>query len=339
VLTRHRFHTLLAAGMLAAAASPAAVWAQEKVNIGVYPGQTFHMNVYVAEAKGFYKAAGLETSFVTVASGPLMNQMLGSNAIDFGFHPPANVGLAKEQGLDQVYIVGNMGMPYVLIAKKDLKLPNRGKYPAVMADLKGLIWGVTGRGADTEVFLRAMARDAGLDPDKDVTFVAVGLSPTALPALKAGRVDAFMTLSPGPTVATTLGLGQIVLDLRKGEGPANFKGVTYQGVTTLRRTAQARPKAVDAIIATHARAYCWIRDPKNFDELLGILKTRLAVKELSDAQFRELVQEEIPTLRLTFPRADFAVWNDMLMRSKTLKAPLVAEELLWKTVPANEPRC
>lgn len=316
--------------------------AQDKagdVNIGVYPGQTFNMNVYVADAKGFYKEAGLNPTFITVGTGPLMNSMLGSGSIDFAFQPPNNVGVAKEQGLDQVIVAGNIGMPYVVVGKKGLKLPNKGKYPEVFRDLKGMVWGITGRGADSEMFMRAMANDAKIDPDKDVTWLAVGLSPTAIPALKAGRVDTFITLSPGPTVVQALGLGEVLLDLRKGEGPANFKGVTYQGVTTLRKTATSRPKIVDGLIAAHTKAYCWVRDPKNFDELLGILKTKLATKELSDEQFRQLVKDEIPVLKMTFPKANFDVWNEFLLKSKMLKAPLVADDLLWKTVPQSEPAC
>lgn len=315
--------------------------AQDKgdVNIGLYPGQTFNMNVYVADAKGFYKENGVNPTFITVGTGPLMNSMLGSGSIDFAFQPPNNVGVAKEQGLDQVIVMGNIGMPYVVVGKKGLKLPNKGKYPEVFRDLKGLVWGITGRGADSEMFMRAMAHDAKIDPDKDVTWLAVGLSPTAIPALKAGRVDTFITLSPGPTVVEALGLGEVLLDLRKGEGPANFKGVTYQGVTTLRKTATSRPKVIDGLIAAHTKAYCWVRDPKNFEELLGILKTKLAVSELSDAQFRQLVKDEIPVLKLTFPKANFDVWNEFLLKSKMLKAPLVADELLWKTVPKSEPAC
>lgn len=328
-----------AALAILAVAGGAAAQSKIDVNIGVYPGQTFHMNVYVADAKGFYKDAGLNPTFITVGTGPLMNSMLGSGSIDFAFQPPNNVGVAKEQGLDQVIVVGNIGMPYVVIGKTGLKLPNKGKYPEVFRDLKGLTWGITGRGADSEMFMRAMANDAGIDPDKDVTWLGVGLSPTALPALKAGRVDAFITLSPGPTLVTALGLGEVLVDLRKGEGPANFKGVTYQGVTTLRKTAQTKPKAVDGLIAAHAKAYCWVRDPKNFDELLGILKTKLAVGELTDAQFRQLVKDEIPTLKLTFPKANFAVWNEFLLKSKMLKSPLIADDLLWKTVPQSEPAC
>ncbi len=324
---------------MALAAPAAAADKRENVNIGVYPGQTFHMNVYVADSKGFYKDAGLNPTFITVGNGPLMNSMLGSGTIDFGFQPPNNVGVAREQGLDEVIVTGNIGMPYVVVGSTKLKLPHKGKYPEVIGDLKGLTWGITARGADSEMFMRAMAHDAGLDPDKDVTYLGVGLSPTALPALEAGRIDAFITLSPGPNVAAKLGIGQVLVDLRKGEGPANFKGITYQGVAALRKTVESRPAVVAALIAAHTRAYCWIRDPKNLDELVGILKTRLAGGALSDEQFRQMVKDEIPVLKMTFAKSDFPVWNDFLLKSKMLKKPLDADAILWKTVPLTEPKC
>jgi hypothetical protein len=33
------------------------------------------------------------------------------------------------------------------------------------------------------------------------------------------------------------------------------------------------------------------------------------------------------------------VWNDFLLKSKMLKKPLVADDILWKTVPQSEPKC
>lgn len=331
--------TVYAAGLATGAGLPQAAWAQEKVNIAVYPGQTFHMNVYVADAKGFYKQAGLDPTFITVNTGPLMNSMLASGAVDITFQPPTNIAVSREQGLDQVMIAGNMSMPYVVIGKKGLKLPNKGKYPGVMGDFKGMNWGVTGRGSDSEMFMRAMATDAKLDPDKDLTFIGVGLSPTALPALKAGRVDTIITLSPGPAVATALGLGEVLVDLRKGEGPANFKGVMYQGVTMLRQTAVSRPKVVEGLVTAHTKAYCWLRDPNNFDELLSILKTKLAVGELTPDQFAQTVRDEIPIMRVTFPPEDFAVYNEMMLRLKTIKAAISPEDVRWKSVPVVEPKC
>lgn len=309
------------------------------VKIGFYPGTTFLIPLYVADAKGFFKQAGLKYTLIPVANGPLMNSQMGSGAIDFGFQPPSNVGLAREQGLDQVFLVGNVTMPWVLIARKGLKVPNQGKYPAVMADLKGLNWGVYGRGSDGEVFMRVMAGDAMLSVDKDMTWIGVGGPATGLPALKASRIDVYMTIAPAPTVATVLGYGTTILDLRKGEGPGDFKGIHYNAVVTLRKTAQSRPKAVAAIVEAYMKAHCWLRDPANFNEVLTIAKARMPVGDLPEKEFAEMIRENIPTFTPTMPAAHFKTWNEMLLRAKVLKEPVPAEQTRWRTIPESEPKC
>lgn len=324
---------------LAVGNAPALAQDEMAVNIGFYPGATFHLPLYVADAKGFYKEAGLKPTLISVANGPLMNSQMGSGAIHFGHQPPSNVGLAREQGLDQVFLVGNVTMPWVLISRSDLKLPNKGKYPQVIGDLKGLNWGVYGRGSDGEVFMRVMASDAKLDVDKDVAWIAVGGPATGLPALKAKRVDVYLTISPAPTVATLLGYANTVLDLRKGEGPGAFNGIHYNAIVTLRKTAEARPKAVEAIVAATVKAHCWLRKPENFPELLTILKSRLPVADLSEKDFQDMVRENIPTFTPVMPAAHFKTWNDMLLRAKVVKEPVPPEQTLWKTVPASEPKC
>ena len=332
--------TLSALAALAIAAAGGAARAQEMdVKIGFYPGTTFHLPVYVADAKGFYKQAGLQYTLIPVANGPLMNSQMGSGAIDFGHQPPSNVGLAREQGMDQVFIVGNVTMPWVLIAKKGIKVPNKGKYPDVIADLKGLNWGVYGRGSDGEVFMRVMAGDAKLDVEKDMTWIGVGGPATGLPALKAGRIDVYMAIAPAPTVAEALDYGSTILDLRKGEGPGDFKGIHYNAVVTLRKTAQSRPKAVAAMVEATIKAHCWLRKPENFNELLAIAKSRLPVAELSDKQFAEMIRENIPTFSPVMPAADFKTWNDMLLRAKILKQPVPADQTRWSTIPAAQPPC
>jgi len=327
------------AALAIAAAGPAARAQEMDVKIGFYPGTTFHLPVYVADAKGFYKQAGLQYTLIPVANGPLMNSQMGSGAIDFGHQPPSNVGLAREQGMDQVFIVGNVTMPWVLIAKKGVKVPNKGKYPDVIADLKGLNWGVYGRGSDGEVFMRVMAGDAKLDVEKDMTWIGVGGPATGLPALKAGRIDIYMAIAPAPTVAEALDYGSTILDLRKGEGPGDFKGIAYNAVVTLRKTAQSRPKAVAAMVEATIKAHCWLRKPENFSELLAIAKARLPVAELSDKQFADMIRENIPTFSPMMPAADFKTWNEMLLRAKILKQPVPADQTRWNTIPASEPAC
>lgn len=310
-----------------------------EVKIGYYAGAVLQSLLFVADAKGFYKDAGLKPTFLPVASGPLVNSQIASGAIDFGFNTPPNIALARERGLDQVFVLGNVTMPYVLIARPDVKLPNKGKYPAVMQDLKGLNWGVFARGADTEMFLRIMAGDAKLNNDKDMTWIGVGPPATGLPALKAGKIDVYMAIDPAPIVASAAGYGQTVIDLRKGEGPANFKDIPYQGIVALRKTAETKPEAVAALVKAHSRAFCWIKDSTNLDELLGILKAKLPVGELSDAQFRQMVIENIQTFTLTFPGEPFKVWNNMFMSGKLLKEPVPSGAILWKSIPSNDPKC
>lgn len=331
---------LAAAGIIAGSVIGTVRAADEmEVNIGYYPGATFMLPLYVADAKGFYKEAGLKPTFIPVANGPLMNSQLGSGAIDFGFQPPSLVGLARQQGMDLVFIVGNVTMPWVLIARKDLKLPNKGKYPAVIGDMKGLNWGVYGRGSDGELFMRVMAGDAKLNVDRDMTWIGVGGPATGLPALKTKRVDVYFTISPAPNVAEIAGYAQTVLDLRKGEGPGDFKGIHYNATVTQRKTAQARPKAVDAIAAATIKAHCWLRKPENFNELLTIAKKQLPVADLSEKQFAEMIRENVSTFTPTMPASHFKTWNEMLLRANIVKEAVPADKTLWKSVPASEPRC
>lgn len=333
----------LLAGLVAIAAAmqttPAAKAAElTAVNIGYYPGGMFNALFHVAQAKGFYESAGLKATFIPMANGPLMNSSLASGAIDFGNHPPSNVGLALDQGLDEVIIVGNITMPWVLLVHNDVKLPHKGSYPQVIADLKGLNWGVYGRGSDNEMFMRVMAREANLDLSKDMTWLPIGGPPTGLPALKAKRIDAYLTIDPAPAVTAWGNYAHSIVDLRKGEGPVNFKGIMYQGVVTLRKTAVEKPKMVEAMVKAHTDAYCWINKPGNLDELVKIMRGLLPVGDLPDDKFRQMVVDNISSFRLTYPEKDLDVWNEMLIGAKILNSPL-RKTILWKSVPTTAPKC
>lgn len=328
-----------AAAMIAMQAVPAAKAADlTAVNIGYYPGGMFNALFHVAQAKGFYEGAGLKATFIPMANGPLMNSSLASGAIDFGNHPPSNVGLALDQGLDEVIVVGNVTMPWVLLVHNDVKLPHKGSYPEVIADLKGLNWGVYGRGSDNEMFMRVMAQEAKLDLSRDMTWLPIGGPPTGLPALKAKRIDVYLTLDPAPAVTAWGNYAHSIVDLRKGEGPVNFKDIMYQGVVTLRKTAVEKPKVVEAMVKAHTDAYCWINKQSNLDELVKIMRGLLPVGDLPEDKFRQMIVDNISSFRLTYPEKDLDVWNEMLIGAKILNSPL-RKTILWKTVPATPPKC
>jgi ABC-type nitrate/sulfonate/bicarbonate transport system substrate-binding protein len=189
------------------------------------------------------------------------------------------------------------------------------------------------------MFMRVMASDAKLDLEKDMAWIGVGGPPTGLPALKAKQIDAYLTLDPAPAVAAVGGYGQVIVDLSKGEGPSNFKGIFYNGYVTLRKTAESNPAMTEAFVRALAKSFCWIKDEKNFKDMVALTKTKVPVGELKDAQIEEMVRANLPGLALRIPAEHFKTWNGMLMRAKILKNELDPAKILGKSVPKEEPKC
>jgi NitT/TauT family transport system substrate-binding protein len=67
---------------------------------------------------------------------------------------------------------------------------NAGSPARSFADLKGKAIGVPTLANEGVVFARYAAREAGLNPETDIRFVAVGVGAQALQALRSGQVDA-----------------------------------------------------------------------------------------------------------------------------------------------------
>lgn len=330
---------IIAAAMIGAAAGGAAAQDLEPAKIGYYPGTMLSALVLVAEGKGFYREAGIDPTLISTASGPIANSNIASGAIDVALQPPSNIGFARDQGLDQVIIAGNLYMPWVLMARSSVDTPNMGSYPDIVGNLKGLTWGPYARGSDSELFMRVMAADAGLDVDNDITWVGVGGPATGLPALQAGQIQVYLALDPAPIVASSQGYGKTVVDLRKGQGPTNFSDTVYQAMVTKRTTAQERPEMIKKIVAAHEKTFCWMNDENNFDEFLSFMQTKLPVGDLTDAQYDAMVRDGMTLLTMGFPESSIDVWNEMLLKAGAIKAPLETDKLFWETVTEGDPSC
>jgi ABC-type nitrate/sulfonate/bicarbonate transport system substrate-binding protein len=330
---------IIAATLISSGAGSANAQDLEQVKIGYYPGTMLSALVLVAEGKGFYRDAGIEPTLISTASGPIANSNIASGAIDIALQPPSNIGVARDQGLDQVIIAGNLYMPWVVMARSSVDTPHLGAYPDIMGDLKGLTWGPYARGSDSELFLRVMASDAGLDLDNDITWVGVGGPATGLPALQSGQIQVYLALDPAPIVASSQGYGKTVVDLRKGQGPEDFSDTVYQAMVTKRTTAQERPEMIRKIVAAHEKTFCWINEEENFAEFLSFMQTKLPVGNLDDVQYEGMVRDGMTLLTMGFPASSIEVWNKMLLKADAIKTPLVTDDLFWETVSDTDPSC
>jgi len=310
----------------------------EEIKIGFYPGAVMTIPSWIATAKGFYASEGLEPTLIPVASGPLMSSNTSSGAIDVGYNSPSNVGLTLERGFEQKIIIGNMHMPIEILVRSDVNVPNLGKYPASIADLKGMNWGSYGRGSDIENIMRVMLKDAGVDPENGVTWIGVGPPPTGLPALQAKRIEVYGTTMPAAEVAVAGGFGRILVDMRKGEGPGDFGKSVYSIVLASGERVAKHPGLFKKFVNAHVKTYCWLKDPKNFNEAAAIVKEKMPVAGLSDAQYTDLVKNAIGLVTVKYPASDLAPWNKVMTAGGILKQPIPAS-VVWTEAPKADPAC
>jgi ABC-type nitrate/sulfonate/bicarbonate transport system substrate-binding protein len=116
-----------------------------------------------------------------------------------------------------------------------------------------------------EMGLRALLIEAGVDPARDGVTIApvpgaqgttVNFGLTAAQALSERKIDGFWANGMGAEVAVRRGVGTVVLDVRRGDGPARCFNYTMASVAATDRRLAAVPdlasRTIRAIASTHA---------------------------------------------------------------------------------------
>lgn len=250
-------------GLAAAQALPA--------NVAVYTGALVTVPTYVAKDLGIYDKHGLNVSLLDFRAAPDATAALLSGAVDLMSNSPGNMMLVNSRGRDLVAIVDNFPAPvWSLVVGKDVAVPNKAAgYPALMRDLKGKKIGVPAIGSDGHNFARRFLRDAGMDPEKDVTFLAVGLGPDAVAAFKAGQLDAAMAIEPVQTVLEALG-GKVVLDLLADKTIPEFASWTSSVYHSTKAHADKNAEMMKRFQVAQEEAIAFVRDPANAEKVAAV---------------------------------------------------------------------
>ena len=192
---------VIAALALALLANPAA--AAEKVKMSTSKAILLFA-LYVAQHLKLFEKHGVEVELV-YGTGIQVANILISGSTDFGAFAIEHGVAVTSKGQDvKLLVVTLTRPPFSVIVRNEVQTPNAGKpYPQMLADLKGLKIGISTPGASTDVTLRFLLREAGLDPQKDVTIVPVGDPTTALAELKNGLIDGNMSVEPTQSQAVT----------------------------------------------------------------------------------------------------------------------------------------
>jgi NitT/TauT family transport system substrate-binding protein len=171
---------ILALGAVFWSPAPVPAAAAERVTIATPSRGLFEFPVVVAMRKGFFKDEGLIVDKVQMQPA-LGVKALMSGDVDY-LLAWGSALRAAVTGVPIKAVLGFAGRPlHVLIARPEIKTPR---------DLKGKVVGVDSVAGTVDYLSRVALRHFGLEPDRDVTIIVTGESPTRLAALRAGSIDA-----------------------------------------------------------------------------------------------------------------------------------------------------
>lgn len=137
--------------------------------------------------RGHFKQEGLDVKFITIRQSDVIIKAIMAGELNFMSIIPTAI-LASVRGLPIRTLAVNLdNAPYVLVGRPQIKS---------MSDLKGKKIAVSSLGGMSTLVVREIVARNGLEPDRDVIYLAVGGSETRSGAMAAGFVDAALVTVP-----------------------------------------------------------------------------------------------------------------------------------------------
>jgi NitT/TauT family transport system substrate-binding protein len=127
-------------------------------------------------------------------------------------------------------------------------------------DLKGMKIGVSAPGSSTHNLVKQLATKAGLDPNKDVAIVGVGIGAAAIAAMRSGQIDAISNVDPVMTKLELDGVVKVVADTRNVKGTREAWGAPLPAgcLYAPEEFVKKYPNVTQALTNAIVRADQWI---------------------------------------------------------------------------------
>jgi NitT/TauT family transport system substrate-binding protein len=203
-----------------------------------YPGLTGESSpLWIAKETGLFKDYGIDARLVYMEGGRLSIQSLLSGSTQLMTGDAVSALAAIAGGADIVLLASAKNvLPYVFAVSKDIRRPQ---------ELKGKVIATSQIGGRAGEIARMVIRNIGLDPDKDVTYLAVGGTVSRLAALSTGKVHA----AP---------ISQIVVPVAEERGLAIMQlepiPLIVDALWTSRKFAEENPQIVQNVLRGYVRA-------------------------------------------------------------------------------------
>jgi NitT/TauT family transport system substrate-binding protein len=236
---------------------------------------------------GFFRQEGLDVEVELVFPVDKAYAALRDGAVDFvgGSAHSALAAFPEWQGV-KLLCAQAQGMYWFLVMHKDLGV-TRG-------DVAGVKGRSIGAAPWVEMGLRGLLARAGIDLVRDAVKIApvpgalaagVNFGVTAAKALEERKIDGFWANGMGAEVAVRRGIGTVVLDVRRGDGPKQCFNYTMASIATTDRLIARSPEIAAAAVRAVVKTQAVLRDDVSLATGVG--------RKLFPPQEAELIAELI----------------------------------------------
>jgi len=269
---------------------------------------------------GFFKSEGYEAGIDLLFPIPQTFAALRDGDLDFvvGSAHATLLAFPEWQGAKLLAAVGQHTY-WFLVIRSDLN-PKRGDLSIV----KGLRIGAA---PGVNLSLQRMLMEAGIDAEKNSVRimpipgaagpnVSFGLS--AAKALEEGKLDGFWANGMGCEVAVRRGVGTMVLDVRRGDGPPAARDYTFSALVATEKRIKDEPGSVRAAIRALKRAHKALKEDVSLATQVG--KKRFPPSEAD--LIAELVRRDLPYYDANIPQTKVVSMNRFAQDIGLLSGPV-----------------
>lgn len=275
--------------------------------------------IIAAVEMGFFKEEGFDAAVDLLFPIPKTFEALRDGQLDFvvGSAHATLLAFPEWQGAKLLAACGQHTY-WFLVIRSDLN-PKHGD----LSVIKGLRIGAA---PGVNLSLQRMLVEAGIDPEKNGVQimpipgaaganVSFGLS--AAKALEEGKLDGFWANGMGCEVAVRRGVGTMVLDLRRGDGPTAARHYTFSALVATDKRIKEEPESARAAVRALMKAHKALKADANSATEVGKKRFPPSEAEL----IAELVRRDLPYYDPNIPEEKVVSMNRFAQDIGLLSAP------------------
>ena len=186
---------------LASLVQAPAAFARDKLTVIMSGWDLLFWGTLTASELGFFDAENIDAEMIRAGGGAKSLAAVAGGDAEFNIGAPASAFRARAKGSDVTMIAPAIAQYTDNVTMSDAwakahGLTEHSSYEDKLKALKGMTLAVSSIGGGADQLVRFLARQAGIDPDRDITMTAIPGGDGMIAAMMRGRIDGFVIPPP-----------------------------------------------------------------------------------------------------------------------------------------------